>query len=280
MKIFKNKFFIIVLSIAVFIVILTATLSAMGQTDPIKNTLNSLTLPIRYVGIKIDEAMDGFFAYFSDIDKLREENASLKEDIDELENKLADANAVKEENDRLREYLDFKDQHPGLSFTEALIIGRESNNYMTLFTLNKGSLDGIKVGMPVVVSAGLVGSVSEVGESWCCVRTVNEASASVGAYISRSGEIGVIEGDISFKGSGSCYLNYLSADADVQVGDAVYTSGIGSVYPRDIYIGTVTEIRTNEYLRTKVAVVNMAVNVEGLKYVMIVTQTSDNGDQS
>ena len=60
MKIFKNKFFIVILSCAVFLTILTATLSAMGQTDPIKNALNSLTLPLRYAADAVGEAIEGF----------------------------------------------------------------------------------------------------------------------------------------------------------------------------------------------------------------------------
>jgi rod shape-determining protein MreC len=271
MKFFKNKFFITVLSIAIFSVIFTSTLAVMGQSDPIKNVLNTLAIPFRSAGLKIAESFDGFKLYFSSIEKLNEENQSLKDEIERLEDQLADSNAVKDENERLRDYLEIKKTYPDLKLCEALIVGHEGENYMTVFTLNKGRLDGITVGMPVITLSGLVGSVSEVGDSWCCVRTIVEATSATGAYVSRSGEIGVVEGDILLKGTGKCRLNYISDDADIVEGDMVYTSGLGSVYPRDLLIGKISEIKSNDYIREKYAVVESTVDFNSLKYVMIVT---------
>ncbi len=271
MKLFKNKFFIIVLSVAVFAIILTSTLSVMGKTGPIKNALNVIATPFRYVGMKIDEAFDGFSRYFSSIEALEEENRELRDEIDRLEEALADADAVKEENERLKDYLSVRDSYSSLKLLEGLIIGREGDNHTTFFTLNRGMGDGVDLGMAVITREGLVGSVCEVGYNWCRVRVLSEASASAGAYISRSGEVGLVEGDISLKGTGRCYLNYLSAEADIEIGDLVYTSGKGSVYPRDLLIGRVSDIEINEYLRTKTAEVTLAVDIKDLKYVMIVT---------
>ena len=169
MKIFKNKFFIIALSIAIFISILTATLSLMGQTGPIRDAINTVTLPFRYVGLKFNEAIEGFSKYFQSIDALNEENSSLREEIAELESSLADMEATKDENARLREYLDVKKTYPDFSLADALIIGTESENYSTFLTLDRGYGDGVEVGMPVIVKSGLVGSVCEVGYSWCRV---------------------------------------------------------------------------------------------------------------
>ena len=267
------------MSLALFIVIFTATLSAMGQVSPIKDTLNVISTPFRYVGLKISEAFDGFSKYFTSIDKLDKENQSLIEEIERLEGELADSQALREENERLRDYIEFKKTYPDLALTEALIIGFESDNYSTIFTLNKGSADGIKIGMPVVVSSGVVGSVCEVGSNWCKIRAITEASSSIGAYVLRSGEIGLIEGDISLKGTGECILNYLSADADIKAGDLIYTSGLGSVYPRGLLIGEVTEIEKDGYLRNKKARVKCAVNFDSLTYVMIVTDYDINVEE-
>lgn len=271
MKIFKNKFFIITLSIAIFLSLLTATLSLMGQTGPIKNALNTVTVPFRYVGIKVNEAIDGFTKYFQSIDELQKQNDELESKIDELENELAELDATKNENERLREYLDVKKAYPDFSFADALIIGTESENYSTFFTLDRGSGDGIEVGMPVMVKSGLVGSVCEVGYSWCRVRVITEASSDVGAYVERSGEIGMVGGDISLKDTGTCNMTYLPEDADIEVGDLVYTSGIGSVYPRGLLIGSVATVGVDKYWRQKTATIDCAVDFESLKYVMIIT---------
>ncbi len=270
MKFFKNKFFIITLAIAIFLVILTGTLAAMGQTGPIKSALNIVATPFRYVGGKIGEGLGGIVTYFTTIDKLQDENQVLRAEKEALARQLADKRAIEEENERLRRYLDVKKAHPGLILTEALVIGQASESQSSLLTLNRGSDDGIKVGMPVITEAGLVGSVSQVSKTTCTLRLLTEGMASAGAYDSRTGEVGLIEGDIALKGSNRCYLSYLKEDSQVEVGDLIYTSGEGSIFPRGLLIGSVKEVRTDAYLRQKQAVVETAADMNGLTYVMIV----------
>ena len=277
MKFFKNKFFIIALALAIFAVIFTATLSLMGVTDPLKDVINGISVPFRYAGTAIKDSIDGFQKYFTSIEELDSENEELRGQVNDLQNQLADSNAVKEENLRLKEYIGIKKLYPSFELTEALIIGSESENYMTVITLNKGKDHGIDVGMAVMVKEGLVGSVCEVGSSWCKMRLLSESSASVGACVQRSGETGIVCGDISLKGKGECYFKYLSPDADIKVGDAVYTGSEGSIYPEGLIIGYVTEVTTNDSLRTKEARVSLSVDCEGLKYVLIVTDFSLSG---
>ena len=273
MKIFKNKFFIITLSIAFFFTVLTSTLSLMGQTDPIKNTLNTLTVPFRYAGEKVSEAIEGFSSYFESIDKLNAENESLREEINSLKGELADKEATKEENKRLRDYLEMKEKYQNFKLEEALIIGREGENHATFFTLNKGTNDGINTGMAVMVSEGLVGSVCDAGPNWSRVRVINEASASAGAYVQRSGEGGVLCGDITFKDTGYCALKYLDENADIEEGDLVFTSGEGSVYPGGIYVGKVVSVNTDGFSRSKSATVECAVDFGSLDYVIVITDS-------
>ena len=243
----------------------------MGITDPVKDLVNTFSVPLRYAVNYVEESAWGYLKYFSTIGKLDEENKALKEKIDELEGQLADAEALKQENERLKEYLEIKDNYPGFKFAEALIVGTEADNYSTVITLNKGSDHGIEIGMPVIVKSGLVGSVCEVGSRWCRVRVITEASSSVGVYVMRSGVTGILEGDILLKDEGECYLRYISHDSDIEIGDLVYTSGIGSVYPEGLFVGEITEVETDESLRTKYAKVKLAVDFKDLKYLLIIT---------
>ena len=270
MKIFKNKFFIIALSIAIFFVILTSVLALMGQMGAIKNALNTVSMPFRYVGLRVSEAFEGFSDYFKSVNSLLDENESLRNEIESLEGELADMQATKDENERLREYIEVKKTYPDFKFSDALIVGREGDGNTTFLTLDKGSGDGVENGMPVIVSGGVVGSVCEVGNNWCRVRVITESSAGTGAYVSRSGEIGIISGDVSLAIDNKCLLKYLSEDADVVAGDLVYTSGVGSVYPRGLLIGRVEGVDVDEFSRQKTATVKAAVDVDELRYVMIV----------
>ncbi len=278
MKIFKNKVFIVCVAIALFFSILFAVLSVMGIKNPVSDAVNIVLMPLRLAANKANEALEGYGKYFSSLEGLYKENASLREEIDRLEGEIAEGNAAKEENERLRDYLDMKKAYPDYSMLDALIIGRESESYATFFTLDRGSRDGVKVGMPVIVEEGLVGSTCEVGESWCRVRVLTEASASVSVYVKRSGESGVLSGDIAQSADATCTLNYLSENADIEVGDLIYTSGEGSVYPGGIFVGEVIEVTTDEFLRSKSAKVKAAVELDELKYLLIVT-SFDKGEQ-
>ncbi len=271
MKFFKNKFFIVVLAIAIFVTIFTLTLSAMGIADPVKDLVNTISVPLRYGVRYVEDSFEGYLKYFSTIDKLDAENKELKDKIEELEDQLKDAEALKQENERLKEYLEIKESYPGFKFAEAIIVGTEADNYSTVITLNKGSDHGIEIGMPVIVKSGLVGSVCEIGSRWCRVRVITEPSSSVGAFVVRSGVTGILEGDILLKDEGECYLRYISPDADVEVGDLVYTSGLGSIYPEGLFIGIISSVDTEENLRTKSARVKLAVDFNDLNYLLIVT---------
>ncbi len=237
----------------------------------VRNGINTVLYPLRWCGAKISEGFDGFYLYFGKMGDLIEENKNLREENDRLTEKEIYYGALADENQRLREYLEIKKAYPDFSFCDALIISRGSEGYMTIITLNRGSADGIEVGMPVITSLGLVGSVIEVDHSSCKVRTIIEDRGACGAYITRSGEIGVVEGDIIYKDSGLCSLNYLSADADVLVGDTVFTSGLGSVYPRDIPVGKVVKVTENAFDRTKSAEIESFVDFKKITYVMIIT---------
>jgi rod shape-determining protein MreC len=170
-----------------------------------------------------------------------------------------------------------KNKYPSFAMEEGMVISHSSGNYITNFTLNRGTLHGIKPNMPVITKDGIVGYVVEVGLNWCMVSTLIETATSVGAYIPRSEVVGIVSGDYSMRAEGTCKIGYIDATADVQIGDTVYSSGTGSVYPADLKIGTVTSIEVDEYNRTLVATVTPAVDFSSLKWVMVITGYQNGG---
>ena len=110
------------------------------------------------------------------------------------------------------------------------------------------------------------------------VSTIIETATSVGAYVPRSEVFGIVSGDYSMRKEGTCKLADIEiTDPDIQVGDTVYSSGMGSVYPADLKIGTITAIEVNEYSRNVVATVSPAVDFSSLKWVMIITGYESGG---
>ncbi len=276
MKIFQNKFFLICLCVAVAFAGLTSTLSMMGYTSLTRNILGTVTAPARWCVSAVTNAAEGFERYFTSIDTLAEQNEALRAENAAMEERLSRLELLEAENARLKEYLSMKQEHPSFSFEEAMIISREAGNYMTTFTLNRGSLHGITVNMAVVVKEGIVGCVSEVGLNWCKVSTLIDTSRTVGAYVERSGEVGQVSGEFASGNEGYCTFSNGQSSGDVTVGDRILSVGVNSIYPADLVIGKVISVGVDEYNRTMEATVEPAVDYASLQYVMIITGYQNN----
>ena len=271
MKIFQNKFFIVCLCVALVLTIVPSVFAIMGYKSLAKNIVGTVTMPVRWLATTIANGFEGWSLYFGNMKALNEENKALIDENEALKEQLQNAELLEKENERLRDYLDMKNKYPSFSMEEGMIISHSSGNYITNFTLNRGTLHGIAPNMPVITKDGIVGYVVEVGLNWCMVSTLIETATSVGAYIPRSEVVGIVSGDYSMRHEGTCKIGYIDAEADVQIGDTVYSSGTGSVYPADLKIGTVTAIEVDEYNRTLVATVTPAVDFSSLQWVMVIT---------
>ena len=272
MKLVKNKFFLICLCVAVVLSVMATTFSIMGYRALVRDAIGTVTYPFRWVGNKIADAGEGFVAYFGSVKALRKQNEALKEENESLRRQNEEAVLLEQENERLRAYLNMRAKHPQMNLAEATVVGREANNYTTVFLLNRGSIHGITVHLPVITEDGIVGVVCEVGLTWCKVETVLETNSAVGAEVPARGAAGIVSGDYALKGTGLCKLSYVTpADADLQVGDAVFSSGTGSIYPADLWIGTVEQVAYDAPSRSVEAYIRPAVDYENLTHVMVIT---------
>ncbi len=270
MKFFKNKFFIITLVAALLLSIVPTVLYAMGQGDYVRKALGTVAQPFSWAFTKMGEGLSGFSVYFTKLSELQKENESLRAQLDEYRDRIYNAKMLEEENAWLSDYLGLKKEHSDFLFEEATVIGRESGNYSTVYTLSKGTLHEIKVNMPIITDDGLVGYVTEVGPTWCRAVSIIETASAVGAYIERSGELGLVEGSYELRFEGRCRMIRLPEGADVREGDRVLTSGIGSIYPRGLYIGDVVSVEADPYSRTLTAVIQPKVDYSSLVKVMII----------
>ena len=274
MKLFKNRFFIVCLCVAVAVAGLSSTFALMGYRALARDIVGTVTMPVRLVFAAFANAVDGFGKYFQSVNTLEEQKAALEAENAALREQIARAELLERENERLREYLSMKAENPGFSFELARVIGREAGNYITVFTLNRGSVHGIEKDMPVVTTDGIVGCVEEVGLTWCKVTTVLETARSVGVYLPRNGATGILSGDYSMRGEGLCRLTFVDSNItaeEIQPGDMVLSSGMGSVYPAELTVGTVESVEIDPATRTLSALVRPAVDFSSLQEMMILT---------
>ncbi len=270
-NIFRSRFFIVILVLTLALVVIPTALSLAGMSMYVRNAVNTVLTPVQKLFTYATDALDGFVSYFTEFDRLAAENEQLRSEVNDLNDRIYSAVEIEKMNEWLYDYLELKREHEDFVFEPATVTGRESGNYMTVFTVDRGTSHGVGVGMPVVTNYGIVGHISECGVDWSKIETLIETDSSIGAYIERTGEIGVVEGDYSLSSQGLCNMTYLSGESDVAVGDRVLTSGFGSMYPRGLVVGYVESIEPDEYNRTKIAKIKPAETLTDLTKLMIIT---------
>ncbi len=274
LKLIKSRFFIISLAVALLLSIVPGVLCAMGQGSYIRSAIVTVATPFRWAFTKVGEGLSGFSMYFRTLEELRDENEALRAELEGYKNLVYDAELIGEENEFLSEFLGIKEEHIDFLFEDATVVGRESTNYRTVYTLSKGTLHGIEVNMPIITEEGLVGHITEVGATWSKAVLITETATAVGGYIERSGVLGVVEGTYELRTEGMCRMVYIEPDSDIRVGDKVLSSGMGGVYPRGILIGRVTEVSLDENTRTMTALIEPSADLDSISKLMIITEYS------
>ena len=269
MHYFKNKFFLICLTVVLCLTAFSVVLSANGNSWFLKDAFNVISMPFRAAFTYIADGISGFVDYFTEFDRLLAENQQLKQENEELNKLKSDVEVLKEENAWLKNFLDVKNHNTTFEFADATVIGKNSGAAHTTLTLNKGSLHGIETGMVVMAGQGLVGKITEVGLTTSEVICITDISSSVGALVERSAMIGIAEG----YNENECrflYTTGFSDASDIVVGDTIISSGKGSLYPYGIKIGTITDVQFDDVSRSVIARVESAVDFENVNRVMII----------
>lgn len=268
---FKSKFFYVITVIALLCCIVPTVFYRMGVTFALRDAVTGVLTPMQKLFNYTAEAMDGFAAYFYRFDELVEENAVLREEVEELRSQIYDSTEREEMYAWMAGFLEMKRVRQDFKMMASSVTGRESGNYSRVLTLDAGSDAGVEVNMPVVTSEGVVGRITEVGAGWSRVTTVVESGTIIGAYVERTNEVGVCEGEFGLSGDGLLRMNYLKADTEAKVGDRVLSSGYGSVYPRGLVIGFIESMEVNPYTRGMAVTVRCAADFSELSRVMILT---------
>lgn len=273
MHYFKNKFFIIALTVVLCLTVFSVVLSFSGHAWFLKDALNVISTPFRNAFNYCADGVTGFFDYFTEFDRISKENEELRKENEELKKLKADLEVLKEENAWLKDFLDVKNHNTTFEFADATVIGKNSGAAHVTLTLNKGSLQGIASGMVVITGQGLVGRITEVGLTTCEVLCITDISSSVGAVVERSAMVGIAEGYYE----NECRFLYTTGFADVSdivVGDVIISNGNGSIYPYGLKIGSVTDVKIDDASRSVIATIKSAVDFNDVSRVMIIKSFS------
>lgn len=211
------------------------------------------------------------------VEELERENEALQNKVNELNNALVDYYEIKKLNEQYVKYLDLPQKDIGAKFVPGRVISRDPADLFSGFVLDRGSLDGVSVDDPVITDKGLVGRVTAVSATFCRVTTLLSPENNVAAIDPATGDSGVITGNLRLADQMLTRMNYLTAQNKVKPGDIITTTGMGGVFPRDLLIGEVVEVKLDEADATTYAVVRPFEDLSTVSDVFIMTEFKGQG---
>ena len=270
----NTKVLIFVLTVfCVFSILLSSIFS--NYSKPAKIVSGAIVVPLQDGMNGIGKWFTNKADYFNSVKKLTKKNKELESQVNELteENSLLAQN--KYELERLRDLYQLDQDYSSYEKIAANVIGKDSGNWFDIFTINKGSKDGIKKDMNVISGGGLVGIVTDVGKDYAKVRAIIDDESSVSVSFANTSDTGIVSGDLKLMDDGVMNVTEVLKDAKVTEGDMVVTSKISDKFVPGILVGYVTNIKLDSSELTQSGQIIPVVDFKHIDEVLVITQLKD-----
>lgn len=267
----KNGIRVGIIVAAVVLLIGITAAARGGQISFVQNLTGIMEAPLKRVLSSAVNWVDGIYGYIFEYDSLRAENESLRAQLAEAQESARDGIEASEENTRLRQLLELREQHTDYVLESSKVVLWSSSNWSSSFTISKGSNSGIELGAPVITEYGaVVGQITELGDTWATVSTIIDVDMSVGAFVGVSGNSGMVVGEFGLMRDKQAKLTFLADGAQIFVGDDVLTSGSGGAFPAGLVIGTLTAVQTEAGGQVEYGIVEPQCDLDSLVQVFII----------
>ena len=218
---------------------------------------------------------------FKTLSQVLAENEKLKEQNAELTNQLTNAKIEQYELENLRQLFNLSEKYPTYEKVAANVIAKDSGNWFSSFTINRGKNDGIEPGMNVIAGSGLVGIVTEVGPNYAKVRGIIDDANNVSAMVPSTGDNFNVSGNLKTMNE-SMVITFSGLRDDenlIKVGEPVITSYVSDQYHQGILIGYISSIENGPNKLTKIGTITPVADFEHLEDVLVIKKIKDVGNE-
>ena len=268
-RFWQNKPVVIAVVALIVLLVLAAVSGGDRTVTFVESAAGTVLQPAQSFASRASDSIIGFFRNLFNTTDADIENMQLKVEMSQMQQSLNELETLRAENERLKDLLAFVDSTPELTYVSGMVIGHSQGVWFDTFTINVGRNQGVEKNMPVV-TAGLVGRVTQVGATWSKVIAMIDPSMSVSVMVERTRDSGMVRGMLQAGSSvDTLELYYLPMDDDLVPGDKIVTSGIGGIYPKGLPVGTVIEVsRSGE--STSNAIVQPTADFRHIEEVLVV----------
>lgn len=276
---FKSFGFKVLAAIALVLVGVMIYAASTGGMATIPSMISGAILtPLQSAASAVSDGLNSFAGMFGSSTELQKQIDELQAELNDYRNKQVELDALREQNEWLKEYLNIIEQDNDYQFADARVIAIDPADKYNNFTISAGTLSGISVNDPVITPEGLVGVVYETGLNYSKVRSNLDPETQVSATVSRTRNNGVTGGTLSLAQEGKLKLGFLSRDGGAEAGDMVITSGMGGIYPAGLLIGEIEEVLPESDGMTLYGVVKPYADLSRLSQVLVITEFSGQGE--
>ena len=256
--------------LCIIIMLLSFTLNISG---------GPLNAAAGYVFVPMQEGINKVGSWFLDkadhlknLSDVMAENEQLQSQVDQLTTELNNVKLEQYELENLRELYDLDQKYPSYEKIAANVIGKNSGNWFTSFTIDKGSNDGIEADMNVIAGSGLVGIVTDVGPNYAKVTSIINDTSKVSGMVTTTSDNLIVSGSLQTMNEDMVieFNNLNDKEDKVSVNDPVVTSAVSYNYQQGILIGYISSVETDSNNLTKSGTITPAVDFEHLEEVLVI----------
>ncbi len=267
----KKKTYVIASSLVILLATVCLNLSPDSSTR-LKRTFSSFFIPLFSLQKGVEQSGNFISDNSTPRKVLLQELHDLIQSNQLLRLQLAQNQNLTQENDNFRKQLKLqpkREWNPRLS----RIVGRDPVNWWRSALIDLGSMDGVKVDMPVLAAEGLVGRVQEVHPHRSRIALLGDPACRISVTVEATGESGVLNA-----GGGTVFnptlvdLLFLPSSTEARPGDSLFTSGLGEIFPRGILVGKLLAVEPAPGSLTTTAQVKLSVNSSKLNEVWVLMQ--------
>lgn len=274
-----NPKFLWIICIILCVVLMFVSYRFPERFSGIKTAVGNIISPMQRGINSVGKGISDKFQVFRDNKDLRAENELLKQEIESLTTTNQQLTQEKYELAGLRRLYELDAKYIDYKKVAARIIASDTNNWFYSFVVDKGTDNGIQVGMNVLAGNGLVGIVSEAGKNWARVRSVIDDNSNVSGMSIETKDTCIVSGDLKLmKEKGMIRVEMISMDATLKEDSEIVTSHISDSYLQGILIGYIKNIEVDSSNMTKTAYLVPAVDFERLDEVLIITELKESYD--
>ncbi len=262
---------IILFVISIFLVALSFTMDKDRNLTIVEQSIKDSGLFFNRIALSPIHFVQDKLASFKDSRKLYEENKKLKakeKAYEALESKYDES---LKEIDEFKKMLQLNHNLAEQSYLNATVINRNIDYWYHSLTVDKGSKNGVKKGMAVVTSQGLIGKVDKVTTFNSTVKliTANDTNnkISVKIKVKKKYIYGLMSGYDSEEGL--FIVDGISDNSDIEKGSSVTTTGLAETFPSGILLGKVESVSRDNFDLAKTVKVKSEIDFNGISYVTI-----------